>query len=39
MHLDDEDKTLFIMDRGIKYFKTMPFGLKHIGGHLSKDDK
>lgn len=31
MHLDDQDKTLFITDSGVYYYNLMPFGLKNVG--------
>ena len=31
MHPDDQENTSFIMERGIFYYKFMPFGLKNAG--------
>ena len=31
MHPDDQEKTAFITERGIFYYKVMPFGLKNAG--------
>ena len=31
MHPDDQEKTTFITERGIFYYKVMPFGLKNAG--------
>jgi hypothetical protein len=31
MHLEDREKTVFIIDRGLYYYKVMPFGLKNAG--------
>ena len=31
MHQDDQERTTFIMERGIYCYKVMPFGLKNIG--------
>ena len=31
MQLDDQDKIAFIIERGIFYYKVMPFGLKDAG--------
>ena len=30
MHLDDEEKTSFILERCTYYYKKMPFGLKNV---------
>ncbi|XP_059428521.1 uncharacterized protein LOC132162283 [Corylus avellana] len=31
MHPEDREKTAFIIDRGLYYYKVMPFGLKNAG--------
>ena len=31
MHPDDQEKTAFITERGIFYYKVMPFSLKNAG--------
>jgi len=33
IHMDeiDQEKTSFIIDRGLYYYKMMPFGLKNVG--------
>jgi hypothetical protein len=31
MHPEDREKTTFITDRDLYYYKVMPFGLKHVG--------
>jgi hypothetical protein len=31
MHPEDRENTAFITDRGLYYYKVMPFGLKNIG--------
>ena len=31
MHLDDKDKTAFITNEGVYYYKVMPFELKNVG--------
>ncbi|XP_021715146.1 uncharacterized protein LOC110683100 [Chenopodium quinoa] len=31
MHQDDQEKTAFVTDKGIYYYKVMPFGLKNAG--------
>ena len=30
MHLDNQEKMAFIIERGIFYYKVMPFGLKNV---------
>ena len=31
MVLEDEEHTAFVIDKGIYYYKMMPFGLKNVG--------
>ena len=31
MHVPDQKHTLFIIDRGLYYYKVMHFGLKNVG--------
>ncbi len=31
MDLEDEEKTTFLMDSGVHYYRAMPFGLKNAG--------
>ena len=31
MHLDDDEKTSFIMEKGTSYYRVMPFSLKNAG--------
>lgn len=31
MHKDDKEKTLFLTNQGLYYYKVMPFGMKNVG--------
>ena len=31
MHPDEQEKTSFVIKRGIFYYKVTPFGLKNVG--------
>lgn len=31
MNVEDKEKTTFIIDRGLFYYKAIPFGLKNAG--------
>ncbi|KAJ1700967.1 hypothetical protein LUZ63_000746 [Rhynchospora breviuscula] len=36
MHPEDEEKTSFLIERGIYYYKVMPFGLKNAGAEYQR---